>query len=54
LFRPRTGEAVLFSCSLQHQALPVTKGRRFALLSFFYDEPARQVREGNLSFVTDG
>jgi len=54
LFRPRTGEAVLFSCSLQHQAMPVTKGRRFALLSFFYDEPARQVREANLSFVTDG
>jgi peroxiredoxin/predicted 2-oxoglutarate/Fe(II)-dependent dioxygenase YbiX len=53
LFRPRTGEAVLFSCSLQHQALPVTKGRRFALLSFFYDEPARLVREANLSFVAD-
>jgi hypothetical protein len=43
-----------FTLSLQHQPLPVTKGRRFALLSFFYDEPARQVREANLSFVTDG
>ena len=53
LFRARTGEAVLFSCSLQHQVLPVTNGRRFALLSFFYDEQARQVREANLSYVAD-
>jgi peroxiredoxin/predicted 2-oxoglutarate/Fe(II)-dependent dioxygenase YbiX len=51
LFRPRTGEAVIFSCSLQHEALPVTSGRRFALLSFFYDEAAVQVRQENLRFV---
>jgi peroxiredoxin/predicted 2-oxoglutarate/Fe(II)-dependent dioxygenase YbiX len=51
LFRPRTGEAVIFSCSLQHEALPVTQGLRFALLSFFYDEAAVQVRQENLRFV---
>ena len=51
LFRPRTGEAVIFSCSLQHEALPVTSGLRFALLSFFYDEAAVRVRQDNLRFV---
>jgi predicted 2-oxoglutarate/Fe(II)-dependent dioxygenase YbiX len=54
MFRPRTGEAVIFSCSLQHEALPVTSGHRFALLSFFYDfydEAAVQVRQENLQFV---
>ena len=35
LYAPAAGEAVVFSCSLLHQALPVTKGRRFVLLSFF-------------------
>lgn len=33
-YRPGTGGAVLFSCSLMHEALPVTRGRRFTLLSF--------------------
>jgi predicted 2-oxoglutarate/Fe(II)-dependent dioxygenase YbiX len=28
---------VLFSCSLLHEALPVTVGQRFALLSFLRD-----------------
>ena len=28
------GGAILFSCSLLHEALPVTRGRRFTLLSF--------------------
>ncbi len=35
------GGAVVFSCSLLHEALPVTRGRRFALLSFMRsDAPA--------------
>lgn len=33
-YRPGTGGAILFSCSLLHEALPVTRGRRFTLLSF--------------------
>ena len=36
-YRPRSGDAILFSCSLIHEALPVTKGRRFTLLSFLRD-----------------
>jgi len=33
-YRPGTGGAILFSCSLLHEALPVTRGQRFTLLSF--------------------
>ncbi len=35
LYRPATGDAVLFSCLLAHEATPVTAGRRFVLLTFF-------------------
>ena len=35
-YMPETGCAVVFSCSLLHEALAVTRGRRFALLSFFF------------------
>ena len=37
LYRPETGAALVFSCSLIHEALPVTKGRRFVLLNFMRD-----------------
>ena len=37
VYRPEPGSAVLFSCSLLHEALPVIMGQRFALFSFFTD-----------------
>ena len=41
-YRPAAGEALIFSCSHLHEVLPVTRGRRFVLLSFlFADEQAR-------------
>lgn len=46
-YRAPTGGAVVFSCSLLHQVLPVTRGQRYALLPFFYDEAAAQLREAN-------
>ena len=45
LYRPGTGEAVVFSCSLLHEATDVTAGRRFALLSFLYGEREARLRE---------
>lgn len=33
-YKPGNGGAVVFSCSLLHEALPVTRGVRFALLTF--------------------
>ena len=46
-YRAPTGGAVVFSCSLLHEATPVTKGKRYAFLPFLYDEEAREVREAN-------
>lgn len=45
------GGAVVFSCSLLHEARPVTKGRRYATLPFLYDDEAAQLRAENLKFV---
>ena len=40
LYRPGSGGALVFSCAHLHEVLDVTAGRRFALLSFLYGEPA--------------
>jgi peroxiredoxin/predicted 2-oxoglutarate/Fe(II)-dependent dioxygenase YbiX len=53
LYRPDTGEAVIFSCSLLHEATPVTKGQRFALLSFFYGDEDALVRERNRQYLAN-
>lgn len=50
-YRPPTGGAVIFSCSLLHEATPVTQGRRYCFLPFFYDEAGAQVRAAYLSSV---
>ena len=50
-YRAPTGGAVVFSCSLLHEALPVTKGRRYAFLPFLYDETAAAVRVANNAFL---
>lgn len=51
-YRAPTGGVVVFSCSLLHEALPVTKGRRYAFLPFLYDEAAAKVRAENQKFLT--
>jgi peroxiredoxin len=50
-YRPPTGGAVVFSCSLQHEATPVTRGRRYAFLPFLYDEAGARLRDANLANV---
>ena len=45
------GGAVVFSCSLLHEATPVTSGRRYAYLPFLYDDAAAKVREQNQMFI---
>ena len=47
-YRPPTGGAVVFACGLQHEATPVTRGRRYAFLPFLYDEAGAVVREANI------
>jgi predicted 2-oxoglutarate/Fe(II)-dependent dioxygenase YbiX/peroxiredoxin len=51
LYRPGIGEAIVFSCSLLHEVTPVTQGRRFAMLSFFYGEEDAKVRDRNRKHV---
>lgn len=51
LFAPPTGGAVVFSCSILHEATPVTAGQRFVFLPFLYDDAAAKVREENLKYL---
>lgn len=51
LYRAQRGGAVVFSCSLLHEATPVTRGRRYMYLPFLYDEEGRQVRLENLKHL---
>ncbi len=50
-YRPPPGGACVFSCSVLHEATPVTRGERFAFLPFLYDEAAAAVREANLKYL---
>jgi predicted 2-oxoglutarate/Fe(II)-dependent dioxygenase YbiX/peroxiredoxin len=51
LFSAPVGGAVVFSCSLQHEATPVTSGRRYMYLPFLYDEAAVQVLVRNRQYM---
>ncbi len=51
LYKPPTGSAVVFGCSLLHEARPVTAGVRYALTPFLYDEAAARLRARNLGQV---
>ena len=53
-YRAPTGGAVVFSCSLLHEAMPVTRGRRYAFLPFFYDEAMARLRECNQGLLANG
>jgi predicted 2-oxoglutarate/Fe(II)-dependent dioxygenase YbiX len=50
-WRAPTGGAVVFSCSLMHEARPVTRGERYCFLPFLYDEEAAKIMQENRRFV---
>ncbi|MBI1309757.1 redoxin domain-containing protein [bacterium] len=52
LYRAPTGGAVVFSCSLLHEATPVTQGTRFVFLPFLYDDAAADLRERYAHFLS--
>jgi predicted 2-oxoglutarate/Fe(II)-dependent dioxygenase YbiX len=52
-YRAPTGGAVVFGCNLLHEALPVTKGERFAFLPFLYDDEGARIREKNAHLNAD-
>jgi predicted 2-oxoglutarate/Fe(II)-dependent dioxygenase YbiX len=43
-YAPEAGGGIVFSTSLLHEALPVTRGRRYVLLTFLHDSAAEQRR----------
>jgi len=53
-YRAPTGGAIVFSCSLLHEATPVTKGKRYAFLPFLYDEDGARLREANNPHLGEG
>lgn len=53
-FKAPVGGAVVFSCSLLHAVLKVTRGRRYAFLPFLYDDEAARLREANAGFLEEG
>jgi peroxiredoxin/predicted 2-oxoglutarate/Fe(II)-dependent dioxygenase YbiX len=52
-YRASTGGAVVFSCSLLHEATPVVNGTRYATLPFLYDDLAAKIRQANQQFLTN-
>ena len=46
---PDVGGAVVFSCSLLHEAMEVTEGRRFAMFSFFSGDAEEAMRRALIS-----
>jgi predicted 2-oxoglutarate/Fe(II)-dependent dioxygenase YbiX len=52
-YRAPTGGAIVFSCSVLHEATPVTRGKRYAVLPFLYDEESAKIREANLKYIDD-
>ncbi len=53
-YRPPAGGATVFSCSLLHEATPVTLGERFVFVPFLYDEDGARIRRQNMGKVAVG
>jgi predicted 2-oxoglutarate/Fe(II)-dependent dioxygenase YbiX/peroxiredoxin len=49
LYAPPAGGAVVFHCSLLHFVLPVTRGRRFVIVGFFWGEEEQKIYERSLA-----
>ena len=52
LYKPATGGAVVFSCSMLHEARKVISGRRYAFLPFLFDAKAAAIRDANRGFLS--
>lgn len=50
-YRAPTGGAVVFSCSLLHEATEVTSGKRYAYLPFLYADDDAELRRRNEVFL---
>jgi hypothetical protein len=50
-YQPPTGGAIVVSCSLLHEATPITQGRRYAYLPFLYNDADPKIRQANQRFL---
>jgi predicted 2-oxoglutarate/Fe(II)-dependent dioxygenase YbiX len=48
-YRPPSGGGLIFSSSVLHEAVPVTRGRRYVLLTFFHSEAAEARRRAYMA-----
>ena len=53
-YRPESGGALVFCCSLLHEVTPVTRGERYVFVPFLFDEPGARLRRANLHLVAGG
>lgn len=51
LYSAPQGGAVIFSCSLLHEATKVTKGRRYMFLPFIHDDAGQEIRKNTSHFL---
>ena len=52
LYAPPPGGAIVFSCSLLHLVSPVSKGRRFVVVGFFWSEEEQKIYEQSHAGLT--
>jgi hypothetical protein len=53
-YKAPVGGAIVFSCGALHQVTPVTRGKRYAFVPFFYGEADAVVRAANNVHLKDG
>ncbi|MEX0586125.1 MAG: 2OG-Fe(II) oxygenase [Pirellulales bacterium] len=53
-YSPPAGGAIVFSCSLLHEATPILSGKRYVFLPFLYDDEAAKIRAANNVFLGEG
>ena len=53
LYSAPVGGAVVFSCSLLHEATTVLRGQRYMFVPFLHDEAAQRVREANAKYLAN-
>lgn len=51
-YRTPPGAAVVFSCSMLHEVTPITRGCRYAFLTFLYDERSQRLRDRHAGALT--
>jgi peroxiredoxin/predicted 2-oxoglutarate/Fe(II)-dependent dioxygenase YbiX len=53
-YTAEAGGAIVFSCSMLHEATPMLSGTRYAYLPFLYDDAAAKIREQTAQFIVSG